>query len=202
MVSQSIKIRMAFAASRNLIQGNKRGRMYRNSTNRSRWIGDFCVVAVRERVGRVNLIPVILNFVSYWEREVMKENTGVWIDHREAIIVHLTDSGHEISRVQSDAEKQPRRSSDQPSGSFESLQVQSDDKRQRKYSAELARFYDEVASHLDKTTTLLIFGPGEAKMEFQKQLDSSRTAPQHISVETADKMTDAQIVAKVVAFFE
>lgn len=132
----------------------------------------------------------------------MGQNTGVWIDHSEAILVHLTDAKPTITRIPSDVEKQARRSSDRTDGPFEAQKVKSDDKQQRKYSAELSRFYDEVLTHLGETSTLLIFGPGEAKIEFQKHVESSRNPPQHISVETADKLTEAQFLARVREFFE
>ena len=38
----------------------------------------------------------------------MKKNIGLWIDHREAVIVELTGKGEQITRIKSDAEKQIR----------------------------------------------------------------------------------------------
>jgi hypothetical protein len=44
---------------------------------------------------------------------------------------------------------------------------------------------------------ILIFGPGEAKGELEKRLASKRLGAKVVGVETADKMTDHQIEAKV-----
>ena len=38
----------------------------------------------------------------------MKKNIGLWIDCREAIIVAVTDKEEQITRIESDAEKQTR----------------------------------------------------------------------------------------------
>ena len=38
----------------------------------------------------------------------MKKKIGLWIDHREAVIVALTDKGEQITHIKSDAEKQIR----------------------------------------------------------------------------------------------
>jgi len=50
---------------------------------------------------------------------------------------------------------------------------------------------------------LLIFGPGEAKQQLAERLGRSTARPQPaISLDTADKLTDAQIIAKVSKHFD
>ena len=50
---------------------------------------------------------------------------------------------------------------------------------------------------------LFIFGPGNAKEGFLKSLKSSNKFSGHLSgIETTDKMTENQKVAKVKAFFK
>jgi hypothetical protein len=44
---------------------------------------------------------------------------------------------------------------------------------------------------------MLIFGPGEAKGELQQHLERAELSERIVGVETADKMTDRQIAAKV-----
>jgi hypothetical protein len=51
----------------------------------------------------------------------MSENIGIWIDHRKAVIVRISDKGVEMSLTISGVEKQLRRTGDSPlKGSFES----------------------------------------------------------------------------------
>jgi len=45
----------------------------------------------------------------------MKQVAGLWIDHREAVIVILSDTGQKTRRVKSRVEKQLRRSGRSPS---------------------------------------------------------------------------------------
>ena len=131
----------------------------------------------------------------------MNTKAGLWIDHREAVIVVLTATGEQIKRIQSTVEKQLRRSGDPDHGSFEPQGVPADDSRQRGYAGQLARYYDAIISHLRGCESVLIFGPGEAKGElkqrFQKYPDPSRD----IALTTADKMTEPQIVATVRDYF-
>ena len=127
----------------------------------------------------------------------MKTNAGLWLDHREAIIVALTETGEETKRVESNVEKQIRRSSEPADGPFEAREVPADDSRQREYAGHLARYYDEIISCLCETKSILIFGPGEAKGELQKRFEMHPCEARRIALETADKMTEPQVVARV-----
>jgi len=42
----------------------------------------------------------------------MKTKAGLWIDHHEAIIVDLTETGEQVRQIQSKVDKQHRRSSE------------------------------------------------------------------------------------------
>jgi len=132
----------------------------------------------------------------------MNSRIGVWVDHREAIVVKLSDSGEETVHVQSGAESQLRRSSDHTTGNFEPMQVPSDDTRERKFMAELNTFYDEVIAQLKHAAAILIIGPGEAKKELKNRIGSKHPVAGSIVVEAADSMTQAQVVAKVRKHFQ
>jgi hypothetical protein len=54
----------------------------------------------------------------------MRTKVGLWIDHRKAIVVAVTDKGEETGLIISKAEKQLRRSGDSPlKGPYEPKQV-------------------------------------------------------------------------------
>lgn len=132
----------------------------------------------------------------------MNGKVGVWIDHREAILVKLSDSGEETVHVKSGAESQLRRSSDHTSGTFEPLNVPSDDTRERKFTAELNSFYDEVIPHLSHAGAILIIGPGEAKKELKNRMGTKHAVAGNVVVEAADSMTQPQVVARVRKHFQ
>jgi hypothetical protein len=75
----------------------------------------------------------------------MRTKVGLWIDHRKAIIVAVTDKGEEIGLIISMVQKQPRRSGDSPlKGSYESRQVPQSDSRQKRFTGHLNIYYDAV----------------------------------------------------------
>ena len=128
----------------------------------------------------------------------MRTRVGLWIDHRKAIVVAVTDKGEETGLVISRVEKQRRRSGDSPlKGSYESQQVRADDSRQRTFTGHLNIYYDAVIACIGGAESILLFGPGEAKGELAKRLERISLGGRIASVETIDKMTNRQIAAKV-----
>lgn len=124
----------------------------------------------------------------------MNRNAGLWIDHTEAIIVFAAstaDAAEETKRMQSGMEKHVRYS-----GRAASEGV-AEDQRDRKYATNLDQYYDDVIAQLHDAKAILVFGPGEAKGEFKKRLEHKGLGERIVGVETSDKMTDNQIVAKV-----
>ena len=132
----------------------------------------------------------------------MKTRVGVWIDHRKAIIVALTDKGEEIGLVVSKVEKQPQRSGDlPPKGGYESRRVPADDSRQRTFTGHLNIYYQAVIACLRDAESILIVGPGEAKGELKKRLEKSKLGGRIAGIETVDKMSERQIAEKVRQYF-
>lgn len=132
----------------------------------------------------------------------MQGNAGVWIDHRKALIVLVTPTGEHTAMVVSKVEKHPERSGDSPmKGRYESRQVPADDSRQRALTGELNIYYDAVIAAFRAAGSVLIFGPGEAKGELKRRLGTAKLAGRVAAVESADKMTDRQIAARVREYF-
>ena len=128
----------------------------------------------------------------------MRKEIGLWLDHREAIIVVLTDSGEEVKHIRSNSGKHIRYSGSSHSKTPEGLkEVTSEDQRDRKFGNTLNAFYDEIIASLRDADSVQIFGPGEAKGELGKRIDNEGLKAHILAVETVDKMTDRQISAKV-----
>ena len=128
----------------------------------------------------------------------MKKEIGLWIDHREAIIVILTEGGEEIKHITSNNGKHIRYSGSSHSKTPEGLkEVTSEDQRDRKFGNHLNKFYDEIIASIRGADSIQIFGPGEAKGELEKRIEHEGLKARILAIETVDKMTDRQISAKV-----
>ena len=130
--------------------------------------------------------------------KAMKTKAGVWIDHRRAVVVLISDSGEEIRTIESNAEKvlasaagSGTKQPDRHEGSVP------DNRQERKFMSELNTYYDEVLTCLHGADPVLILGPGEAKGEFQKRLESQKFPALVVELATADKLTDGQVADRV-----
>ena len=124
----------------------------------------------------------------------MNHKVGIWIDHKKAVIVSASADGVTTKTLESDVEAHPRYAGQQDGGG--------EKKYEERHSQDLDRYYDEVIRQLTDADELLIFGPGEAKLELKERLRRSKTHSERtIAIETTDKLTDPQIVAKVKEHF-
>jgi stalled ribosome rescue protein Dom34 len=125
------------------------------------------------------------------------DQVGLWIDHRQAVIVTILDQGEEITRITSNMAKHVRYSGASHTQTPTEHDDSAEDKRDRRFHDHLNRYYDEIISRLRGADSILIFGPGEAKGELQKRLEDQKVSKCIVAIGTSDKMTDGQIVAEV-----
>ena len=120
----------------------------------------------------------------------MGREVGIWIDHKKAVIVTISAGHVSTKTLVSDVGPHRRYAGAQESGG--------EKKYEERHRHELDRYYDDVISQLGEPDALLLLGPGEAKLQLKDRLGRSNSLSQSIvAVESTDKLTDPQIVAKV-----
>ena len=133
----------------------------------------------------------------------MSKNFGIWIDHEKAVMVILKEDKEEIKLIQSGVEKRVRfRGGTRMKTTYGAQHFPAEDHKDRQYIEKLKKFYGMVISMLEGGDSVLIFGPGEAKAELERRILHELSGVKVVGIETADKMTDRQIAAKVSRFFE
>ena len=133
----------------------------------------------------------------------MEKQIGLWIDHKKAVIVILEDGREEVRQIQSNLERHSRfhggaRTKAAYSPQFFTAETQVD----RRFSEHLNKYYKQVISAIEDARSLLVFGAGEAKYELEKRLKSGKGHLRRIHVESADKLTERQIAARVRRYFK
>jgi hypothetical protein len=120
----------------------------------------------------------------------MSYDVGVWIDHKKAVIVSIAAGHVTTTTLESDVGPHPHYSGSQEGGG--------EKKYEERHNLRLDQYYDEVISQIGQPDALLLFGPGEAKLQLKDRLGRSQASSERIvAVESTDKLTDPQIVAKV-----
>jgi len=133
----------------------------------------------------------------------MKKSVGIWIDHEKAFLAFLKDEKETITSIKSNVEGRVRLSGGSRSATpYGPQDVASERKKEERNKHQLRRYYQTVIREVGDAEKILIFGPGEAKKELEKEMKKSKTlSGKIVKVERADKMTENQIVGKVRDFF-
>lgn len=128
----------------------------------------------------------------------MQRNVGIWIDHKKALVVQLENGKKNLQVIESHVEPRTRFSR-RGAGSED---MPSELHLNQRYEEHLKAYYERVTELLKTADSILIMGPGEAKLELERVLRKSKTVSNRIAaVETIDKMTQKQITARVSSFF-
>jgi hypothetical protein len=124
----------------------------------------------------------------------MATKAGVWIDHQQATVVLITSTGQEIKKVSAGGGKPSK-------VPFTKNDFIAEDKRERKIEDARKKVFDAVLACIRGADALLILGPGEAKGEFNKHIKAKKLRGLAVTQETADRLTDRQLAAKVGEYF-
>lgn len=128
----------------------------------------------------------------------MINETGMWVDHRKAVIVTLLDKKESIQIILSNIDNNARYSTEAPANLPKS---KIDPSQEQKMEQDLGKYYSEIAYKIRDTDSILIFGPDKAKVELAARLKQEKLGGKIASVDTVDNMTDRQISEKVHAYF-
>jgi hypothetical protein len=141
----------------------------------------------------------------------MKTCIGVWLDHHKAVIVSIGRAESEqdenptsITRIESGVMRRVRpyggsRTRKTPYGPQEAV---AEGKIEKRYNQQLRRYYRKIIEAVRYGDKFIILGPGESKIELQKEVEADKSlAVRLVGTETADKMTDHQIVAWIKKYF-
>lgn len=133
----------------------------------------------------------------------MEKNIGLWVDHEKAFIVSIINSKEEMKKIISNVESHIRTlGGSRAATPYAPQDVAAERKFERRRKKHLHQYYKKVIDEIKDAQSILIFGPGQAKIELEKEIKKSKElANKIVAVETADRITEAQIIAKVKKFF-
>ncbi len=121
----------------------------------------------------------------------MDRKVGLWLDHKKAVIVCISNNAEERRIITSDMEHYVRYSSHAPEdGSAE-------DVRDRRFWNHLGEYYEKVIAQIGDATSILIFGPGDAKHELKQCLEIEGKLENVVGVYDAESLTNHQVALRV-----
>ena len=132
----------------------------------------------------------------------MARKAGVWIDHKQATIVVLSDTGQKVKKIAFDIGQPVHKTGGERSkNTYTRNDFVAEDKLERKVDSDRKDYYGAVLAALRGVSAVLILGPGEAKGELGKMIQAKKVRGLAVSLERVGKLTDRQLAAKVSQHF-
>ncbi len=131
----------------------------------------------------------------------MDRNVGLWIDHKQAYAIWSQDGRIEV--IPSRIEPPAHYSGGTQLGGKLNQKADTELRHNDRFRLQLNKYYQQVMSALKSADSILIMGPGKAKIELEKTIKKNKSMQKRIlKVETADKMTKNQMIAYVRKFYQ
>jgi len=131
----------------------------------------------------------------------MDRNVGLWIDHKQAYLIWYKEGRVEV--IPSNIEPPEHFSGGTQLGGKLNQKGDVELRHNDRYRLMLTKFYKQVVAALKDAGSVFVMGPGEAKVEFEKVLKGQKAMQKRLlKVETADKMTKNQMIARVKKFYK
>lgn len=133
----------------------------------------------------------------------MEKNIGIWMDGTKALLVDAA-SGN-LQTIEADIENSVHLYGEGDKGNFTGggHHINNERKFDERRKHQTNDYLKRIAEGVKDADHLYVFGPAEMKTHFKNYIESQHGLKNKLSaVESADKMTDNQVVAAVKTFFE
>lgn len=134
----------------------------------------------------------------------MKKQAGIWIDAKKAVIVFLVGNNHTLKTIHSNIESRERIPGETKWFTRFGNQFLNFEKRKKNRRAnEIRNYLKGVVNEIRNADELVLFGPAGMKTELEKTIWKETThSPVIRAVETADSMTENQMVAWIKNYYQ
>jgi len=132
------------------------------------------------------------------------KKTGVWLDQKKALIVNLEHSKESLITVKSNVEDYHISGGSGSRFKGGPQDVVQDSKYLERKKHQLQNYFRELASNLNESDKIVLFGPAGTNEKFYKILQKKfKPISEKVSdVKKTDSMTSNQIVALVKKYFK
>lgn len=136
----------------------------------------------------------------------MKNKTGIWIDHKHAVIINFNEKNEtKIHHIESGFEEMDNdeglvinRNAVQNETTF----ISNDKEFERRQKERLRNFYLEVILRMNENSDVYIFGPESAKDELAAKIRIYESLKISITkIEATERMTPNEVATKAKEYF-
>lgn len=127
---------------------------------------------------------------------------GIWLDFREANVIHLQQGDTVVEHIPSLIERHNVGGGARSKSPWGPMDKVSESKYLARRKQQEKRYYEDILKAVQEVEELYIMGPAEAKIGLQQFLERQTSFKGRLlAVETVDSITPRQRIAKVKTFF-
>lgn len=132
------------------------------------------------------------------------KNTGIWLDKDKAFIITIENGQESMNTIPSNIEHYHIHGGSGTRFKGGPQDVVQDSKYLEREKHQLKKYFKNIASEINRTDAIVIFGPAETNQKFSKELNEHYIdlKAKIKGVRKTDKMTENQMVAWVRDFFK
>jgi len=134
----------------------------------------------------------------------MKNQAGIWIDGKEAVVVRINGETTDTKTIVSDIENKTHHEKESHKGTFQGMHHGNEEKKfDERKKHQVKDYLNRVISEVKDANEIYVFGPSEMKKHLKSEIENDKLIVEKLKdVETADNMTTNQIVARVKEYFK
>ncbi len=133
----------------------------------------------------------------------MKNQIGVWLDSKSALILNITESEEKLIKVKSEIESKVRFYGENKKYTrMGNLFIDPEKTKEQRRLHQMKNYMQEIIGHLKGATDIYITGPAQTKLFLNQELEKKKSfLKKNITIENSDNMTEKQICAKIRKYF-
>ncbi|MFK5959544.1 MAG: hypothetical protein QM495_11835 [Lutibacter sp.] len=134
----------------------------------------------------------------------MKQNIGIWIDTKQAVIIKLSNNKHAIRIIKSDIETRERVPGESKKfGRFGGQYMTFEKNKLNKRNEQTNKFIKSLLKEVQHCESVVLFGPSKMKNIFEKELSKNlQLTNKLVGVFNSKLLTENQMVAWVKDFYK
>lgn len=133
----------------------------------------------------------------------MKNQAGIWLNGKRAVILNITENEEKLIKVSSEIESNVRFYGENKK--YSRLGNQFNDMKKTKEQRRLHQtknYLNEIISHLVDASDIYITGPAQTKLLLSQELKKKKIfTSKNIAIENSGSMTEKQMCAKIRKYF-
>lgn len=137
------------------------------------------------------------------KEDIMKKKTGIWLDRKKAIIITLFEYNHLLKKIESGVITRDRVPGETKMfGRFGDQFLSLEKTKKNRLNEQITKYLKSLIIEIKNVEEFVLFGPGNIKNELEKLIRKDNVLSSKLkAVETADSMTENQMVAWLKKFY-